>query len=100
MRPGANAARRADGEAAAHLADYDLANPLSMHTDHAFIDGVPGALQFMYQAQGSVRTKVCDGLAVANELRRVDPEAFELLSTVRGGSRSPSGSYTANGSAR
>ena len=74
--------KMATSKAAAHLADYDLANPLSMHTDHAFIEGVPGALQFMYQAQGSVRTKVCDGLAVANELRRTDPEAFDLLSTV------------------
>ena len=53
-----------------------------MHTDHAFIDNVPGFLQLMFQAQGSVVTRVCDGLAVSEELRRTEPEAFELLSTV------------------
>ena len=41
-----------------------------------------GYLQFMFQAQGSVRTRICDGLAVAEELRRSDPAAFDLLSTV------------------
>ena len=45
-----------------------------MHTDHAFIDNVPGFLQLMFQAQGSVVTRVCDGLAVAEELRRTEPE--------------------------
>merc|ERR1719326_1280296 len=65
-----------------HLSDYNLANPLSMHTDHAFIDGVPGFLQLMYQAQGSVVTRICDGLAAAEELRASDPAAFALLSTV------------------
>lgn len=65
-----------------HLADYNFAHPLSMHTDHAFIDDVPGYLQFMYQAQASVRTSVVDGVAVAVELRTSDPAAFQLLSSV------------------
>ena len=67
---------------ASHLSDYDLANPLSMHTDHAFIENVPGFMQFMFQAQGSVHTRVCDGFAVAEELRRTEPDAFRILSSV------------------
>lgn len=55
----------ATAAAADSLSDYNLANQLSMHSDHAFIDGVPGFLQFMFQAQGSVVTKICDGLAIA-----------------------------------
>eukprot|EP00619_Florenciella_sp_RCC1007_P011093 CAMPEP_0205905230 /NCGR_PEP_ID=MMETSP1325-20131115/1222_1 /ASSEMBLY_ACC=CAM_ASM_000708 /TAXON_ID=236786 /ORGANISM="Florenciella sp., Strain RCC1007" /LENGTH=332 /DNA_ID=CAMNT_0053271117 /DNA_START=17 /DNA_END=1015 /DNA_ORIENTATION=- len=74
--------KMATAAAADHLSDYNLANPLSMHTDHAFIDGAPGYLQFMLQAQGSVVTKICDGLAVAEYLRHADPAAFAILSTV------------------
>ena len=74
--------KMATAQAKDHLADYNFDNPLSMPTDHAFIDDVPGFLQFMYQAQGSVSTKVVDGVSVAEELRAVDPEAFRLLSTV------------------
>mmetsp|Transcript_46159 Transcript_46159/g.128625 ORF Transcript_46159/g.128625 Transcript_46159/m.128625 type:complete len:813 (+) Transcript_46159:2472-4910(+) len=72
----------ATAAAADSLVDYNLGNPLSMHTDHAFIAGVPGYLQFMMQAQGSVVTKIVDGFAVAEYLRETDPEAFKILSTA------------------
>uniref|UniRef100_A0A7S2GXY1 TauD/TfdA-like domain-containing protein n=1 Tax=Octactis speculum TaxID=3111310 RepID=A0A7S2GXY1_9STRA len=68
--------------AAPHLSDYNFDNALSMHTDHAFIDGVQGYFQFMLQAQGSVRSKVCNGLAVAAYIRDTDPRSFELLSST------------------
>merc|ERR1712232_443746 len=49
----------------AHLSDYNMKNPLCMHTDHAIYHNVPGYLQYLWQAQGSVRSKVCNGIAVA-----------------------------------
>jgi len=63
-------------------ADYDHKNPLSMHTDHSVYHGTPGYLQFMYQARGSVRSKVVDGLMVAEYLRQHHPEDYELLTKV------------------
>jgi len=63
-------------------ADYDHKNPLSMHTDHSVYHGTPGYLQFMYQARGSVTSKVCDGVAIANYMREHHPEDFKLLTTV------------------
>ena len=63
-------------------ADYDHKNPLSMHTDHSVYHGTPGYLQFMYQARGSVKSKVCDGLAIAEHLREHHPADFELLSQI------------------
>ena len=62
--------------------DYDVKNPLSMHTDHSVYHGTPGYLQFMYQARGSVTSKVCDGLAVAEYLREHHPKDFEMLSQI------------------
>lgn len=62
--------------------DYDHAQPLSMHTDHTVYDGTPGYLQVMYQAEGSVTSKVCDGLAAAEYMRTHHPEAYDLLTTV------------------
>ena len=44
--------------------------------------GTPGYLQFMYQARGSVTSKVCDGLAVAEHLRQHHPKDFEMLAKV------------------
>jgi len=64
-------------------ADYDHANPLSMHTDHSVYNGTPGYIQFMYQAQGSVTSKVCDGVALTNYFREHYPEEFHLLATVQ-----------------
>merc|ERR1719316_1907467 len=65
-----------------HLSDYNFRNALSMHNDHAIYHSTPGYLQWNWQAQGSVKTKVTNGVAVAEHIRRTDPAAFELLSTV------------------
>jgi len=65
-----------------HGADYDHTNPLSMHTDHSVYNGTPGYYQFMYQAQGYVKSKVCDGLALHNYMRDNHPEEYKLLTTV------------------
>lgn len=73
---------RKSAESSKQGADYDLENPLSMHTDHSVYDGTPGFLQFMYQAQGTVHSKVCDGFAIAEHIRAEHPAAFELLTTV------------------
>merc|ERR1719343_1494538 len=73
---------RKTAESAKQGADYDMSNPLSMHTDHTVYQGTPGFLEFLYQAQGSVHSKVCDGLALAEHLRSCDPRAFELLTSV------------------
>ena len=67
---------------AENSSDYDCKNPLSMHTDHSPYHGTPGYLQFMYQARGSVTSKVCDGLAVAEHLRQHHPKDFEMLAKV------------------
>jgi len=64
-------------------ADYDHNNPLSMHTDHSVYHGTPGYLQFMYQAQGSVYSRVCDGLAVAEYMKEHHPEDYHLLTSVQ-----------------
>jgi alpha-ketoglutarate-dependent taurine dioxygenase len=80
-------------------ADYDHKNPLSMHTDHTVYNGTPGYLQFMYQAQGHVETKVCDGIALQNYMRENHPEEYKLLTEwhITHSSRnclySPDGSY-------
>jgi len=74
---------RTRGAAAKSGAVYDNANPLSMHTNHPVCSGTPGYIQFMYQAQGSVRSKVCDGLALTSAFRKQYPEAFHLLATVQ-----------------
>eukprot|EP00443_Scrippsiella_acuminata_P001713 CAMPEP_0115209760 /NCGR_PEP_ID=MMETSP0270-20121206/21900_1 /TAXON_ID=71861 /ORGANISM="Scrippsiella trochoidea, Strain CCMP3099" /LENGTH=552 /DNA_ID=CAMNT_0002623399 /DNA_START=89 /DNA_END=1747 /DNA_ORIENTATION=- len=74
---------RKTADSAKQGADYDMSNPLSMHTDHSVYQGTPGYLQFLYQAEGSVRSKVCDGLALAEYVREHHPEAFRLLTTVQ-----------------
>eukprot|EP00437_Effrenium_voratum_P033125 CAMPEP_0181475676 /NCGR_PEP_ID=MMETSP1110-20121109/41310_1 /TAXON_ID=174948 /ORGANISM="Symbiodinium sp., Strain CCMP421" /LENGTH=621 /DNA_ID=CAMNT_0023600927 /DNA_START=76 /DNA_END=1941 /DNA_ORIENTATION=+ len=81
-------------------ADYDQNNPLSMHTDHSVYHGTPGYLQFMYQARGSVRSKVCDGLAVAEYLRQHHPEDFNLLCGVTLTHSSRNSIYARNGAYR
>jgi len=73
---------RKTAESAKQGADYDMSNPLSMHTDHSVYQGTPGYLQFLYQAEGSVTSKVCDGLALAEYVREHHPDAFRLLTTV------------------
>lgn len=71
-----------EARAAEAGSDYDVKNPLSMHTDHSVYHGTPGYLQFMYQARGSVTSKVCDGLALAEYLREHYPKDFEMLSRI------------------
>jgi len=91
---------RKTAESAKQGADYDMANPLSMHTDHSVYHGTPGFLQFLYQAQGSVTSKVCDGLAVAEYVREHHPASFELLSTVEITHSSRNNLYTREGAPR
>lgn len=62
--------------------DYNHSDPLSMHTDHSPYHGIPGFLQFMYQAEGNVTSKVCDGLAVAQYVQDHHPQAFDILCNV------------------
>lgn len=81
-------------------ADYDQSNPLSMHTDHSVYFGTPGFLQFMYQAQGTVTSKVCDGLALAEYMRKNHPEDYRLLTTVQLTHSSRNCIYATNGAYR
>lgn len=81
-------------------ADYDQNNPLSMHTDHSVYFGTPGFLQFLYQAQGTVTSKVCDGLALATHMRENHPEDYRLLTTVQLTHSSRNCIYASNGSYR
>jgi len=60
----------------------NFTNPLSMHTDHAIYEETPGYLQWNWQAQASVTTKVCNGVSVAEYIRETNPSAFKLLTTV------------------
>eukprot|EP00931_Biecheleriopsis_adriatica_P026164 TRINITY_DN1593_c0_g1_i4.p1 TRINITY_DN1593_c0_g1~~TRINITY_DN1593_c0_g1_i4.p1 ORF type:complete len:516 (+),score=109.51 TRINITY_DN1593_c0_g1_i4:77-1549(+) len=81
-------------------ADYDHKNPLSMHTDHSVYHGTPGYLQFMYQAQGSVYSRVCDGLAVAEYMKEHHPEDYHLLTTTNITHSSRNCIYAMNGAYR
>lgn len=81
-------------------ADYDIQNPLSMHTDHTVYHGTPGFLQFMYQAEGSCESKVCDGVALAEFVRKNHPEEFKLLTTVAITHSSRNNLYTPDGAPR
>jgi gamma-butyrobetaine dioxygenase len=68
-----------------HIAPTNLAftaSALEMHTDVPAEELAPG-IQFLHCRANSVeggRNLFLDGLAVANDLRDVDPEAFALLS--------------------
>lgn len=86
--------------AVAQGADYDMQNPLSMHTDHTVYHGTPGFLQFMYQAEGSCQSKVCDGVALAEYMRKHHPRDFELLTTVAITHSSRNNLYTPEGTPR
>eukprot|EP00746_Dinoflagellata_sp_MGD_P073334 gnl/MRDRNA2_/MRDRNA2_29766_c0_seq1.p1 gnl/MRDRNA2_/MRDRNA2_29766_c0~~gnl/MRDRNA2_/MRDRNA2_29766_c0_seq1.p1 ORF type:complete len:629 (-),score=87.72 gnl/MRDRNA2_/MRDRNA2_29766_c0_seq1:197-1966(-) len=86
--------------AVAQGADYDMQNPLSMHTDHTVYHGTPGFLQFMYQAEGSCQSKVCDGVALAEYMRKHHPQDFELLTTVAITHSSRNNLYTPAGAPR
>jgi len=81
-------------------ADYDMTNPLSMHTDHTVYHGTPGFLQFMHQAEGSCLSKVVDGVALAEHFRENFPEQFKLLTTVHITHSSRNNLYTTEGAPR
>jgi len=81
-------------------ADYDHSNPLSMHTDHSVYNGTPGYLQFLYQAQGHVQSRVCDGLAIAEYVREHHPEEYKLLTEVQITHSSRNNIYAKNGDYR
>eukprot|EP00933_Yihiella_yeosuensis_P069545 TRINITY_DN7618_c0_g2_i1.p1 TRINITY_DN7618_c0_g2~~TRINITY_DN7618_c0_g2_i1.p1 ORF type:complete len:483 (-),score=105.13 TRINITY_DN7618_c0_g2_i1:122-1570(-) len=78
-------------------ADYDHKNPLSMHTDHSVYNGTPGYLQFMFQAQGDVFSKVCDGVALAQHMKENHPEDYKLLTEVHMTHSSRNNIYARNG---
>lgn len=80
--------------------DYDQTNPLSMHTDHTVYHGTPGFLQFLYQAEGSCRSKVVDGVAVAEYFRDNFPEQYKLLTEVHITHSSRNNLYTLDGKSR
>jgi alpha-ketoglutarate-dependent taurine dioxygenase len=81
-------------------ADYNHANPLSMHTDHTVYHGTPGFLQFMHQVQASVESKVCDGLAISEYMKEHHPEAYKLLTEVHVTHSSRNNLYTRDGGPR
>ena len=52
------------------------------HTDQSVpTHGIPGVILIMHYLKGTGANTLCDGFAAAEELRRVDPEAFRLLAT-------------------
>jgi trimethyllysine dioxygenase len=91
---------RKTAESAKQGADYDMSNPLSMHTDHSVYQGTPGYIQFLYQAEGSVKSKVCDGLALAEYVKEHHPEAYKILTTVEMTHSSRNTLYTREGAPR
>lgn len=71
-----------------------------MHTDHSVYEGTPGYYQFLYQAEGSVRSKVCDGLALTSYYRDHHPGWYELLTKVDITHSSRNELYTKDGAPR
>jgi len=71
-----------------------------MHTDHTVYHGTPGFLQFMYQAEGTVTSKVCDGLALAKHMEENHPEEYKLLTTINVTHSSRNTIYTKEGKYR
>jgi alpha-ketoglutarate-dependent taurine dioxygenase len=91
---------RKTAEGAKQGADYDMQNPLSMHTDHSVYHGTPGFLQFLYQAEGNCRSKVVDGVALAEYFKENYPEQYKLLTTVHITHSSRNNLYTTEGAPR
>ncbi|XP_051885312.1 gamma-butyrobetaine dioxygenase [Pristis pectinata] len=57
---------------------------LSLHTDYPALHHPPG-VQFLHclkQTDVGGETKIVDGFHVANQLRRLNPEAFQILTSV------------------
>jgi len=61
--------------------DYDLRNPLSMHTDQSFRYDTSYII-WMHQTEGRSDSMIADGQALSDRLRATDPRAWELLTTV------------------
>lgn len=80
--------------------DYDMQNPLSMHTDHTVYHGTPGFLQFLHQAEGHCRSKVVDGIAVAEYFKVNFPDQYKLLTEVHITHSSRNNLYTTEGAPR
>jgi len=80
--------------------DYNMNNPLSMHTDHTVYHGTPGFLQFLWQAEGNCRSKVVDGVAVAEYFKENFPEQYKLLTEVHITHSSRNNLYTTEGAPR
>merc|ERR1719159_997024 len=80
--------------------DYDMQKPLSMHTDHTVYHGTPGFVQFMYQAEGHCRSKVVDGVALAEYFEENFPDEYKLLTEVHITHSSRNNLYTTEGAPR
>merc|ERR1712187_935865 len=89
VRSTAYGVMRKTAESAKQGADYDMSNPLSMHTDHS-----------VYQGEGSVNSKVCDGLALAEYVKEHHPKAYKILTTVEMTHSSRNSLYTREGAPR
>jgi hypothetical protein len=73
---------------------------LSMHTDHTVYHGTPGFLQFLHQAEGHCRSKVVDGIAVAEYFKVNFPDQYKLLTEVHITHSSRNNLYTTEGAPR
>ena len=62
---------------------YDPEKRLNNHTDQSVPPwgGIPALVLIMHYQKGAGCNTLVDGFAVAEDLRREDPEAFDLLST-------------------
>jgi len=61
---------------------YDHDKGLNLHTDQSIPPhGEPGLLLSMHYVEGTGANTLVDAFAAAEELRRTDPEGFELLAT-------------------
>lgn len=57
---------------------------LQLHTDLPYYDFVPGVtvLHYLKQSIEGGRSTLADGFQIVERIRKADPEAFEILSTV------------------
>ena len=68
-------------ESAASIS-YDPAKRLYQHTDSSVPPhGIPALVLTMHYVEGHGANTLTDGFAVANDLRKEDPEAYDLLAT-------------------
>jgi len=62
--------------------DYIVTKKLAMHTDQAGYSSA-GYVGWMHQYAGNSVGRVCDGLALSEEMRRKHPEQWRLLTEVQ-----------------